>query len=308
MNMAFQFIPWSEPFLPEIYTMIIGAAFGLILPFFVINLDYRIKRLKSVRFIRRIIPCGANWLIGIVVVLVLFPAGRECDTRSSWDRLASAFIFSVVSFFWTRFLIRKQLSRPSEPSPGFSLTSLVMAVCLASVLWGALTLARNMRLSGKWAADQSNMICIHKALTKYESKYGHAPHDLCDLINDGNISIKALVSPLTPHMPPHLTTIPAIYDGPCDYNYIPLPPDAPGDLLLAWTTATSSSMDPRYSNVLYRSGQTQMIYSGDLPKLRDATLFWLKSKNLPAIIVPASTGRPATQPTSKPVSSSTNMR
>ncbi|MBI5723169.1 MAG: hypothetical protein HZA50_04365 [Planctomycetes bacterium] len=292
--MAPQPVEGYELYLVELQAVGLGAALGLVLPVIVSGLERRLAKLKAIPISQRIFPCVIGWLVGtfsplFLVIAISFIARDMTET----DVLAASGMFAAILYLPTLFIYSQVFKNCNYPFRNFYLTSLATVLCAAVVFWGCLTSCAAARAHARWGADQSNINAIYKEYTSYESKNGHPPSDLRDLVSERTFSAKSLISPLSPTA---LQPFSPPYCGPCEYNYIPLPQNAPGELLLVWTEQRHN-LNAKYVNILLRSGEIYMIHLSDLPALRDATLAWLRANNLPAVVVPASDKRTTSQPT-----------
>lgn len=133
------------------------------------------------------------------------------------------------------------------------------------------TLGRVRDLS-KRSADASNLRQIGTALHLYHNDYGFYPTNLGGLV-DGNFAQPEIL--ISPHSKNAGTKLPSTrpYQGPIDFNYIPLPENAPTDLIWIWESPDLFANEGGY--VLYFSDEMKWLEKEKLEEEVARTHAWL---------------------------------
>ena len=110
----------------------------------------------------------------------------------------------------------------------------------------------------------------------YHEASGVYPDDLRRLVDENMVSTIELLSFHTDQRGaiPEPTTRP--YAGPCDFGYIPLPADAPDDLVWAWLPPRFHGNEGAY--VLYKSYDVDWLEAGVAYDEIDKTCLWLSTR------------------------------
>ncbi len=149
-------------------------------------------------------------------------------------------------------------------------------ICTLGTVWNSSDLAN---------PDISSLHAISFCLTDYHQRYGVYPDDLRRLVDEGLVSGKVLLGSGSSVANGVGESPPVPYRGPCEFVYIRLPEDAPGDLVWVWLPAEHGDS---VSVVLWKNGKAHWLKTEQLTAAVARTHKWLKA-------------HPATQPTTAPV-------
>jgi hypothetical protein len=146
-----------------------------------------------------------------------------------------------------------------------------------------------VRTQAKRAIDGASLNAIGKGLFLYYQDHGAYPDDLRGLVDEGTPEPKlvATFGGSRDQIPERVTKP---YQGPCDFEYIPLPDDAPEDLVWVWQS-------PKYHDgegawVLFKSAHVEWMTPDELCDRLGRTYAWLRHRERvsPPSTQPAASG------------------
>ena len=161
--------------------------------------------------------------------------------------------------------------RPRLPVSGRHLGIILLCNLIYFAAW--LPALNRCRELGKRCIDGANLHGIGQGLLAYRDKHGAFPDDLRQLVDAGLGSANMLVPVLSDTREEFRQTRP--YSGPCEFNYVRLPRNAPDGLVWVW-------QDPKYHRgdgawVLYTWGSVEWVTPGKLREDIGNTEAWLRT-------------------------------
>lgn len=220
---------------------------------------------------------GAELLVGMLLLLAL------ARSEEHWLTLLLVLgVTTLVAAFVALSAFRSVVGRRGQ----FRFRAIVPAgiVVMLSVFALSATVldfVRGVRQWSKRSMEASNLRIIGTALAMYHDSHRMYPDDLRRLVDDGYFTpvlLLAMYGQRRDQIPDPLTKP---YDGPCDIDYIPLPPDAPDDLVVAWVSPVFHGNEGGY--LLLKSGDVSWAEPAALFEAVANTYRWLFSR-VPATI------------------------
>ncbi len=153
-----------------------------------------------------------------------------------------------------------------------------VAIVLATVA-SQMALLSRARTLAKGSMDHNNLRGIAWALETYHQQHGVYPDDLRRLVDASLIGVGGLTPPLGGSRPPKTVKAGEPYDGPVDYRYVPLPADAPGELIHVWRAAPESYGPGGWG--LYRDGEVYWHEPEELLEALGRTRQWMEDREGP---------------------------
>ncbi len=162
---------------------------------------------------------------------------------------------------------------------------LILFVCHVCGNWCLIHTGQRMTFTTLRVIDQSSLRGIGCSLVVYCDRYDVYPDDLRRLVDDSTCPPGLLLGFRGTH-PSKVPKPPSVpYDGPCDFIYIRLPDDAPGDLVWVWQPVEHYDGDG--GGVLFKNGDTRWMKAERLEAEVARTHKWLEA-------------HPTTQPATAP--------